>query len=322
MPAGGLPDAADDSLQPLPEAKHPRLAALRPRRKGPLDVPWLLALPGIAGLALFHFVPIAFGGYYAFTDWDGLTRPTWIGLQNFREILDQRTARAALWNTLELAVCFVIIVNAIGLALALALHRAVKTRHLLRVLFFAPVVLSPLAISYIWRWILEPTGGLDRVLSGVGLESLQPLNGWLGDPSTALWSILVVMVWQYSGLTMVLYLAGLQAISDEVYEATLVDGASGWFRLRKVVLPLLAPALTISATITLIIGMRVFDQVRALTEGGPVDATETLANQVYEQTFPLQRWGYGAAFSLIMTFLIAAAALIQLALLRRNEQRL
>ena len=93
------------------------------------------------------------------------------------------------------------------------------------------------------------------------------------------------MVWQFSGLAMVLYLAGLQGISDEVYEATLVDGASGWFRLRKVVLPLLAPAVTVSATLTLIIGLRVFDQVMALTQGGPVDATETLATQIYEQTF-------------------------------------
>ena len=109
------------------------------------------------------------------------------------------------------------------------------------------------------------------------------------------------MVWQFSGLAMVIYLAGLQGISDEVYEATLVDGASGWLRLRKVVLPLLAPAVTVSATLTLIIGLRVFDQVMALTEGGPVGASETLATQVYEQTFSLGRFGYGAAFALILT---------------------
>src|SRR4029077_7749226 len=108
---------------------------------------------------------------------------------------------------------------------------------------------------------------------------------------TALWTILVVMVWQFTGLSMVLYLAGLQAISDDVYEATLVDGASAWFRFRKVVLPLLAPAVTVSATITLVIGLRVFDQVMALTGGGPVDATETLATQVYQQTFFLGRYG-------------------------------
>ena len=130
------------------------------------------------------------------------------------------------------------------------------------------------------------------------------------------------MVWQFSGLAMVLYLAGLQGISDEIHEATLIDGASAWFRLRKIVLPLLAPAVTVSATITLIIGLRVFDQVKALTDGGPAGATETLATQIYEQTFSAARYGYGAAFALILTVLVAALALTQLALLRRNEARL
>ncbi len=294
--------------------------SLRPRRRGPLEVPWLLALPGIAALVLFHFVPIAVGGFYAFTNWNGLTQPDWIGLQNFREIFADPSARGALWHTLELAVCFVAIVNALGLTLAIALDRAVKTRHLLRALFFAPVALSPIAISFIWQWIFDYQGALNRLLAGVGLGSWR--HDWLGDPSTALWGILVVMVWQFTGLAMVLYLAGLQAISGEVYEATLVDGASGLFRLRKVVLPLLAPAMTVSVTITLIIGLRVFDQVMALTNGGPVDATETLGTQVYKQTFFLARFGYGAAFALILTTLVAVLALTQLALLRRNEERL
>jgi raffinose/stachyose/melibiose transport system permease protein len=283
-------------------------------------VPWLLALPGIAALLAFHFLPIGFGGYYAFTSWNGLTHATWIGLRNFRDIFADQTARGALWHTLELAGCFVVAVNAIGLTLALGLNRAVKTRHLLRSLFFAPVAVSPLAVAFIWQWIFDYQGALNRLLGDVGLGSLK--RAWLGDPSTALWTILVVMVWQFSGLAMVLYLAGLQGISDEVYEATFVDGASVWLRLRRVVLPLLAPAVTVSATITLIVGLRVFDQVMALTQGGPVGASETLATQIYKQTFFLGRFGYGAAFALILTALIAVLALTQLALLRRNEARL
>jgi raffinose/stachyose/melibiose transport system permease protein len=294
--------------------------AIRPRRRGLKQVPWLLALPGFAALFAFHFVPIGLGGYSAFTNWNGLTHATWIGLRNFRDIFADQSARGALWHTLELAGCFVVAVNAIGLTLALALNRAVKTRHLLRSLFFAPVAVSPLAIAFIWRWIFDYQGALNRVLADVGLESWR--RAWLGDPRTALWTILVVMIWQFSGLAMVLYLAGLQGISDEVYEATLVDGASGWLRLRKVVLPLLAPAITVSATITLIHGLRVFDQVMALTQGGPVDASETLATQIYKQTFYVGRFGYGAAFALILTALIAVLALTQLALLRMNEERL
>ena len=282
-------------------------------------MPWLLAVPGIAALVLFHFVPIGVGGYYAFTD-RTLTHTNWVGLSNFREIADSGTARGALWHTLELAACFVVLVNAIGLALALALNRAVKTRHFLRAAFFVPVALSPLAISIIWRWMFEYDGAVNTVLVHLGLGSWR--HTWFADPSTAFWSVLVVLVWQFTGLTMVLYLAGLQAISDDVYEATLVDGASTWLRLRQVVLPLLAPAVTVSVTLTTIIGLRVFDQVIALTEGGPVDATETLATQVYKQTFYLGRFGYGAALALILTALITAVALAQLALLRANEQRL
>lgn len=283
-------------------------------------MPWLLAVPALLGLLLFHFVPIGVGGYYAFTDWDGLTHARWVGLANFRAIASDATARGALWHTLELAGGFVVLVNAIGLTLALALDRAVKTRHLLRGLFFAPVALSPLAVAFIWQWIFATQGALNRLLDGIGLPSLE--RPWLGDPSTALWTILVVLVWQFSGLAMVLYLAGLQGIPQEIHEATLVDGASSWFRFRKVVMPLLAPAMTVSVTMSLILGLRVFDQVRALTDGGPVTASETLATQVYKQTFYLGRFGYGAAFALILTALIAVVALALLRMLRLNEQRL
>jgi raffinose/stachyose/melibiose transport system permease protein len=273
-------------------------------------------------LLAFHFIPIGFGSYYAFTKANSLlTNAHWVGVRNFHEIVNDPTARGALWHTLELTVCFVVLVNAIGLALALALNRTLKTRHFLRVVFFAPVVISPIAIGLIWNWIFQYQGGLNLVLDDLGLGSLK--QAWLGEPNTAIWTILTVMVWQFSGLAMALYLAGLQGISDETYEATLVDGASVWFGFRKVVLPLLAPAVTVSATLTLVIGMRVFDQVVALTRnGGPVTATYTLAYAVYQDTFVLNRYGYGAAFALLVTALIAVMALTQLAVLRRNEARL
>ena len=283
-------------------------------------MPWLLALPGLVALLAFHFVPVGYGAYSAFTDWNGVSHASWVGLRNFREIANDVSARDALFHTLELAGCFVVATNAIGLALALGLNRAVKTRHLLRSLFFAPVAVSPIAIGFLWSWIFDPAGALNRMLGDVGLSSLE--RGWTGDPSTALWSILVVMVWQFSGLAMVLYLAGLQGISEDIYDAMVVDGASPWFRFRKVVLPLLAPAVTVSATITLIIGMRVFDQIVALTGGGPALATETLAYQVWDQTFEASRFGYGAALALILTALVMTIALTQLVVLRRNEQTL
>jgi raffinose/stachyose/melibiose transport system permease protein len=190
----------------------------------------------------------------------------------------------------------------------------------LRALFFAPVVLSPLAVSFIWQFIFDINGPLNALLGTLGLDSWQ--RNWVGDPTWALWTIFVVMVWQFVGLTMTLFLAGLQGIPEDLDEAATVDGASAAFRLRRVTLPLLAPAFTISITLLTINGLRVFDQVKGLTGGGPANASETLATQVYAQGFVNGRFGYSAAFGVVLTLLVAVVSLVQLIVLRRREARL
>jgi raffinose/stachyose/melibiose transport system permease protein len=278
----------------------------------------VLALPGIAFLLLFHHVAGLSGALYAFTDWNGISsNAEFIGLENFREVFREPATRNALIHTLELAAAFVIVVNVIGLALALGLNRAVKSRNILRSLFFTPVVMSELAIAYVWQYIFDFNGPLNQFLGFIGLEQWQ--RPWLGDPTWALWAVLAVLVWQFAGLTMVLYLAGLQGIPDELDEACAVDGATLWMRFRWVTLPLLAPAITVATTLTLIFGLRVFDQVMALTGGGPFNATETMATQVYKQTFVFGRFGYGAALALILAGMIAVLAITQALVLRRRE---
>jgi raffinose/stachyose/melibiose transport system permease protein len=279
-----------------------------------------LALPGIFALVAFTLVPVVAGGLYAFTDWRGLGDANWIGLDNFREIFQDPTTRGALWHTLVFGGALVVLTNVVGLALALGLNRTLKTRHLLRAVFFLPVILSPLAVSYIWQYILDPSGPVNTVLGTLGLEGWQ--RAWLGDPNWALLSVLLVLVWQQSGLTMVIYLAGLQSIPEDLVEASTVDGASAWMRLRRVTLPLLRPAFIIASTLTLIFGLRVFDQILGLTGGGPVGATETLATQVWKQSFADGRFGYGAALSILLTLIIATLALAQLFVLRRQERDL
>jgi raffinose/stachyose/melibiose transport system permease protein len=297
------------------------LAARRPPTySGPRRVPWLLALPAVAFLLLFHFLAQGAGAWYAFTNWNGIGTAKWIGLSNFSDIWNSPVTRGALWNTLKLAVPFVVLVNGIGLGLALALNRTVKTRHVLRSLFFLPVVLSPLASAYIWEYIFDYRGALNQLLGSIGLRSWE--RAWLGDPQWALWTVLVVMVWQFSGLAMVIYLAGLQGIPEELDEAGAVDGASAWHRFRRVTLPLLAPAITTSMTLTLIFGLRAFDQILALTGGGPDNATQTLATQVYEQTFVYGLFGYGSALALVLAGLVFVVVMAQLTVLRIREARL
>lgn len=308
--------------------ERPRAISWRPGRgrgtgrgltAGAIPLWW--ALPGIAFVVAFIYVTFVAGAWYSFTDWNGVSASAkFVGLDNFREIFNDPVARGALWHTLELTAAYVVVVNVIGLGLALALHRTVRSRHPLRALFFAPVVLSPLAVSYVWQFIFAYNGPLNHLLSSVGLHSW--VKDWVGDPTWALWTIFVVMVWQFVGLAMTLYLAGLQGIPEELDEAAAVDGASTWFRLRRVTLPLLAPAMTISITLMTVNGLRVFDQVLGLTGGGPANASETLATQVYEQGFTNGRFGYGAAFGVILTVLVAVVSIAQVIVLRRREARL
>ena len=289
-------------------------------RGGPRRVTLLWTVPAVVLVLAAHYVAVGAGAWYAFTDWNGLKHARWIGLGNFREIFRDHAARGALEHTLLLAFAFVVATNVIGLALAVALNRTLKARNFIRALFFAPVVMSPLAVSFIWQYLFDYSGPLNHLLGALGLDSWK--QAWLGSPTWALWTIFVVMVWQFAGLAMIIYLAGLQGIPEELDEAAAVDGAAMLFRFRRVTLPLLAPALTIALTLTLINGLRVFDQILALTNGGPVDASETLATQVYKQTVVNGRFGYGAALALVLTILIAVFALAQLLVLRARENRL
>jgi raffinose/stachyose/melibiose transport system permease protein len=295
-------------------------AQRRSRGGGRSQVPWWLVVPGLLAAVSVHLAAPLAGAWYAFTDWNGVGPATWVGLENFRDIFENPATRTAMLNTVKLAATFVILVNTFGLALALAVNRVLKTRNLLRSVFFLPVAMSSLAVAFLWQYIFQFEGPLNQVLGGLGLESWQ--RAWLADPTWALWTVLVVLVWQYSGLAMVLYLAGLQTIPDELLEAAAVDGASSWTRFRRIVFPMLAPAFTVSVTLMSITGLRVFDQVLALTGGGPAGASETMSTMLWKETWVNGRFGYGAAVALILTLLVGSLAITQAVLLRRREARI
>ena len=281
----------------------------RPRRTRPLISygRWWWALPAIVMVLFIHYVATAGGALYAFTDWTGIGDFNFIGLENFRRIFEDPTVLGSIWNTLFLAFGFLIATNVVGLVLALALNRTLKTRYVLRVLFFMPVVLSPLAVSYIWKFIFDFKGPLNGVIGWFGAEP----KTWLADPDLALWAVLIVMAWQTTGMVMVIYLAGLATVPTEIEEAAALDGASTWRRFRHITVPSIRPSIAIASTLMLIQGLRVFDQVLALTGGGPAGATETLATQVYKETFALSNFGFGAALALVLTLIILVFAVLQ-----------
>jgi raffinose/stachyose/melibiose transport system permease protein len=276
-----------------------------------------LVVPAVLVTLGFSFVAPLIGSVYAFTNWDGFGAAHWVGLHNFQEIFQSSDTRGAIWNTLKLSVVFVVLVNLFGLGLALGVNRVLKSRYLLRSIFFLPVVVIPLATSFVWQYIFAYSGPLNGFLSLVGLHSW--VKPWLNDPTWALWTVVVVMLWQYTGLMMVIYIGGLQGIPQELDEAAAIDGATAWRRLRRVTLPLLAPAVTICVVLSTLVALRAFDQIVALTGGGPVNASQTLSTEVYYQTFSNGRYGYGTAIALLLSVIIVAAVLIQMVVFRRRE---
>src|SRR5689334_22666304 len=175
---------------------------------------WWWALPGILVVLAIHYVATAIGGFFAFTDWTGIGSFDLVGLENFARIFEDPTKVGALTNTLFLAFASVILTNVFGLLLALALNRGLKSRFILRVVFFMPVVLSPLAVSFIWKFIFDFNGPINAILTALGQGD--QAKAWLADPDYAIWAVLIVITWQNTGFAMVIYLAGLASVPIEI----------------------------------------------------------------------------------------------------------
>ncbi len=293
--AGSSGPARDPRRDPRKKSYHVRLGS------------WWWALPALVLMIIVIYVTTIAGGFFAFTNWSGLGPFDFVGFQNFVKIFKTPELVGSLWNTLFLAFGFLILTNVFGLLFALALNRGLKSRYVLRTLVFMPVVVAPIAVSYIWKFIFDYNGPLNGLMTGIGL----PKQNWLASPSLAIWCVLIVMVWQNIGFVMVIYLAGLATVPVEMEEAAALDGASALRRFRYVVLPMINPSVAIATTLTLIQGLRVFDQVVALTGGGPAGATQTLALEVYQQAFTYQEFGFGAALALLLSLLILIFSIAQ-----------
>ncbi|WP_312888183.1 carbohydrate ABC transporter permease [Nonomuraea rhodomycinica] len=289
----------------------------RGQRAG-VRAPWWFVVPAVAVYVFIVVVPSVNGAVFSFTDWNGL-RPGWsfVGLGNYADVLADRAARDALVNTLLLAATATVAQNVAGLLLALGVNRVVRSRYVLRVVFFAPVVLTPLVAGYVWSFLLSPDGALNEALRAAGLGALA--HDWLGDPGTALYAVVAEIVWQFAGYSMVIYLAGLQAIPAEVLEAATIDGAGAWSRFRHVVLPLLNGAVVINVMLCLIGGLKQFDQVMAMTGGGPGTATETISTAIYKSAFSLGDYPFSIALAVVMTAVIAVLAGVQFRLTQRRS---
>jgi len=265
-------------------------------------------LPSAIPLVLFVLGPMVAAGWVSLTKWNLIGPATFVGLDNYANLLqDPRTANVFL-HTIYYIVGYFPLVYLGGLALALALNTALKGRSFLRGIYFLPVVTSWIVVALVWRWLLNPSNGIvNQVLGFFGVEG----PGWWSDPAWAMPSIIIASAWKDLGFVMIILLAGLQAINQDLYDAARVDGAGWWRRLFSVTLPLLSPSTFFVVVISLINGFQVFDQVYAMTGGGPGEATKVVVQQIYDLTFRYGKAGEASALSWMLFAVVLAVTLIQ-----------
>ncbi len=312
--------SADLAVRGDASARTPSLGgapSTRSRRSSVGRVPNWFLIPALLFYIVVVLYPSIAGAYYAFTDWRGGTEANWTGFENFIELAGDSAAVASLVNTLTIAVTLTLVQTGLGLLLALALNSAIRGRNLMRTLFFAPMMVPPVIIGLLWQYVYTPNGPLDSLLESVGLGALS--QSWLGNSQIALWSIIASVIWHHVGMSMVIYLAGLQSIPQELYEAAAIDRAGPLRRFWSVTRPLLGQSTTIAMALTMTSSLKLFDQVFVMTGGGPGVATETLSLIMYKEAFVYGEYGYGSAIALVLTMIVAAIVFLLMSITRRGE---
>lgn len=276
-----------------------------------------MAIPALAVFCVFFIFPTISGFVYSFSDWTiGKDQISYVGLKNYIKIFTNAELLSAIKNTFVYAIVVVIGKNLIGLLLALAVNTKIRFRGYIRVIFFLPCVISTIIIGLVFVPVLHPNGILNSFLSSLGLDFLT--KSWLVDRNIVMFSIAGVSIWQWSGYHMVIYLAGLQGIPSEFYEAATIDGASGYQKFRYVTFPMLASSFNINLLLSLIGGLKVFSEPYALTNGGPGTASQVIALEVFEK-FGRGQWGLGTALNVVLTIFVSVICVPVLIQMRKRE---
>lgn len=279
----------------------------------------VLFTPGFVIYLAFMILPIILCFYYSFFDWDGIRKTmNFIGLANFAEAIRDRDFINSLRITFFFTVPGTIVVNSLGIVLAVLVNHQGRMTNFYRSVFFFPLLISLVAIGFIWKGLLTYDGIINSIIGSLGAE---PVN-WIGDPRLAPWSVLIINVWHDTGFVTVIYLAGLQAIPSDLYDSAKIDGASAIQQFRLITFPWLAPAFTACVTFLFTGYMRLYDLVVVLTSGGPAGSTETIALRVIKVGFSQNKLSYGSSLAVYMLIIVGVFSITIVQLLRRREERL
>ena len=292
----------------------------RRRRASGSTHPWAFVVPAFVALAVFFLTPTLYNFVYAFTDWSSFKssiRPT--GWSNFAQLVSSGDLRRALVITLLYAGGVAVAQNLFGLGLALLLERDTVVNKVVRVVFFIPVVMSALAVGYVFQALLKPDGGVNQLL---GLLTGGPVSiAWLGSTHWTLLVVIIIHAWKWMGMSMLVYLAGLKTIDHQVLEAARIDGASRWQTLTRIRIPLIAPAITFNVATALLGSMNSFDIVQATTGGGPGGSTELLNLYIF-RTFGQGLYAQATTMSLVLFLAVVLLAFPVIGMLRRRERNM
>ncbi len=263
----------------------------------------VLLAPPLVVFGVFVAWPLFSSFFYSVTDWNGFSADYhFVGLGNFARIVTDRLFLNAAINSAIWMVAAIVMPTGLGLILALLLDARVAGARIFKSIFYLPICLSAVIVGQIWMWIFQPDWGLlNTILSSVSPEKVR--YAWLAKPGTALWSVIVAWSWQQTGLAMVIFLAGLTAIPEDLLEVCEIEGAARWQRIRHVVLPLLTPSTVVVVALSVINSLKGFDILYIMTGGGPFNSSDTLAMHMYNESFKKYLMGYGSAVSVVL-FLI------------------
>lgn len=287
---------------------------LKKNRKSSL---WWMYTPILLIITFFIIYPFFDGIRISFTDWDGFSKTfNYVGIDQYKRLLNDPDTWVIVRNTLLYGVGSTVFQNVIGLIYAIILDQNIRFKNIARTIIFIPVIVSPLIMGYIWFFFFAyQDGALNDILLSLGLE---PSN-LLSNTTINSWVVVFVNTYQFVGIAMIIYLAGLQSIPRDFYESADIDGASSFSKFKNITIPLLMPSITINIILNIIGGLKLFDVIISLTNGGPGNSSQSLSTYMYDLYFAKQDAGYAATQGVLMVVIILVISLVALFYLRRKE---
>lgn len=273
--------------------------------------------PALLFFLVIQIIPFLMGLYYSFPSWNGVSSAVeWVGIENYKKIFsDDPVFFNSFMFTTKFMFAAVLISNLLGFSFALLLNAALKTRNILRTVFFIPNVIGGLLLGFIWQFIFVKGFASLGNMTDIGFFKMP----WLGDETTAFWGIVIVFAWQISGYMMVIYVAALQGVDNSLLEAAKMDGASAWAVLTRIIVPLILPAFTICFFLTISMAFKIFDLNISLTGGGPFNSTQSVAINIYQEAFQNNRYGLGTAKSILFFVVVAIFTTVQVMVTKKKE---